>query len=224
MLRFIPSLTLTLVLIVLLPYSTDTLPLNPNQTTRLETDPPIPHTTAAVLSRWYRVRKAAHTEYTQIVIAIKHASPQQLEQLFWTVSDPSSPTYGRFLELSELSKFVAPSPVALNSVTSWLSRNGVDLTHSCAFSPLREFLSCQITVGTLHYTNMLLICLPNSPLVLSVLVNLMTAFCSLRSSRKAIHGRTVRVQKRREAARRDNKVPCSILSGLSGQTAYRLHR
>ena len=119
-----------------------------NQRVQLESNPQVSQLTAATLARWFVVRKASNTELTQIVIAIKQRSPERLEELFWSVSEPNSPLYGHFLQRGELAELVTPTQDSLYAVTSWLNRNGVDAAN-CSFTPLREFLSCEMTVGKL---------------------------------------------------------------------------
>ena len=124
------------------------LPAFSNKRTQLESSAQVSHLTAATLARWFEVRRTTSTELTQIVIAIKQSSPERLEELFWSVSEPSSPRYGQFLQQDELAEIVTPTPDSLDVVTSWLNKNGVD-TRNCSFTPLKEFLMCELTVGKL---------------------------------------------------------------------------
>ena len=118
-----------------------------NKREQLESDPLLSHETAATLTRWFKVRRAGEEELTQVVIAIKQRSSQKLEELFWSVSDPSSPTYGQFLQQDDLSELVSPTQGSISKVTSWLERNGVNFKGSCTFTPLRDFLLCELSVG-----------------------------------------------------------------------------
>ena len=136
-----------ILLLLLLCNVCDSIPLVFNKREQLESDPLMSHETAATLTRWFKVRRAGEEELTQVVIAIKHRSSQRLEELFWSVSDPSSPTYGQFLQQDELSELVSPTQRSVSMVTSWLERNGVNFKDSCTFSPLRDFLLCELSVG-----------------------------------------------------------------------------
>ena len=136
-----------ILLLLLLCNVCDSIPLVFNKREQLESDPLMSHETAATLTRWFKVRRAGEEELTQVVIAIKHRSSQRLEELFWSVSDPSSPTYGQFLQQDELSELVSPTQSSVSMVTSWLERNGVNFKDSCTFSPLRDFLLCELSVG-----------------------------------------------------------------------------
>ena len=138
----------TVLLLLLLCHVCACIPMVFNKREQLESDPPVSHETAATLTRWFKVRRAGEEELTQVVVAIKQRSSQRLEDLFWSVSDPSSPTYGQFLQQDELSELVSPAQSSISMVTSWLKRNGVNLEDSCTFTPLRDFLLCELNVGT----------------------------------------------------------------------------
>ncbi|KAI6657630.1 Tripeptidyl-peptidase 1-like [Oopsacas minuta] len=138
--------SLLTLLILLLCNTSLSLPVVSNRREQLESNPLIAHLTASTLTRWFEIRKAERIELTQIVIAIKHRSPRELEQLFWSVSDPSSSIYGQFLRQDELVELVSPTHASIYMVTSWLQRYGVNVNNSCSFTPLREFLLCELTV------------------------------------------------------------------------------
>ena len=137
----------TLLLLLLL-HSNLCLSLPVNSRVQLESNPQVSHLTSATLAGWFEVRKAGSSELTQILIAIKQSSPERLEELFWSVSDPTSPLYGQFLQQDDLIQLVTPTLESLAAVTSWLFRNGIN-ADNCSFTPLKEFLSCELTVGEL---------------------------------------------------------------------------
>lgn len=43
---------------------------------------------------------------------------------FWAVSEPTSPSYGRFLTPAQVAALVAPSPASQQTILQWLEAHG----------------------------------------------------------------------------------------------------
>ena len=55
-------------------------------------------------------RHAEKSDITTLVLALKQRNTEQLTRIFWSVSDPHSLEYGKFLSLEEVTRLVEPHP------------------------------------------------------------------------------------------------------------------
>ena len=92
---------------------------------------------------WKRLNRASGDQMTSVTFALKQRDPEQLERLFWQISDPSSADYGKYLTLQELALVVAPTDETVFVVRSWLHANGID-TSKCTVPVTQDFLTCKI--------------------------------------------------------------------------------
>lgn len=74
---------------------------------------------------WTKVSPALSTDKLSLKIALKQQHADALEQAVLSVSTPGSPDYGKHLSRDELRRFVAPSTLSVDSVTSWLAAYGI---------------------------------------------------------------------------------------------------
>ncbi|XP_063692648.1 tripeptidyl-peptidase 1-like [Bolinopsis microptera] len=93
---------------------------------------------------WDFVGHALKSDLTTLVLALKQRNTDDLTQLFWSVSDPLSARYGKFLSLEEVKEIVQPHPQDIKDIMVWLHHYNVD---SCSLIETRDFLKCRVTVG-----------------------------------------------------------------------------
>jgi len=61
----------------------------------------------------------------RVTIALKQRNLDKLNAIFWSVSDPASPSYGKYLTNDEVTELVSASPETLKTVISWLQQNEI---------------------------------------------------------------------------------------------------
>jgi hypothetical protein len=95
---------------------------------------------SASLRHWHASQRIAHDPILKFVFAIKMRNVDALEKVFWAVSDPSSPQYGKFLSAQEVSGLVAPAPADVEAVLAFIRQDAVsiDVTDS------GDFVTCEL--------------------------------------------------------------------------------
>jgi hypothetical protein len=73
---------------------------------------------------WKKLGKVSVDEPLHLTFALKQQNLDKLQKVFFAVSDPESPSYGKYLTGKEVNQLVAPSQETVNVVSSWLSQNG----------------------------------------------------------------------------------------------------
>jgi len=63
---------------------------------------------------------------TEIVVGLKLQRLDKLEAAFWEISNPRSPRYLSFMNLTTLADLIGPSPAAVNQAKAWLLTRGAD--------------------------------------------------------------------------------------------------
>ena len=97
------------------------------------------------LRRSERFDKSA--EQREFIVAIKQQNLEQLEALFWAVSDPSSPQYGQHVTIDQLTELIAPTNEAVASVTSFLSEHGAT---ELSLTMNRDFVRARASLAALE--------------------------------------------------------------------------
>jgi tripeptidyl-peptidase-1 len=78
-----------------------------------------------VPSGWKRLDNARSEQRVQLIFALKQNNVEKLEKIFWEVSDPAHPKYGKHLSLKQVADLVSPSQAVVNKVIAWLASHGV---------------------------------------------------------------------------------------------------
>ena len=89
-------------------------------------------------------------------IIVEGGGGAELERLFWSVSDPSSPAYGDFLTGAEVVSLVTPCEVELRALYSSLSAHGIDraavVSHGDSFDVTTTVEAASSLFNTTFYT------------------------------------------------------------------------
>lgn len=91
-----------------------------------------------------KARVAAH-EKIRLTFAIRQNNIAELEEIFWSVSDPKSTNYGQYLDAESVEKLVRPSEESIHVVKTWLSDNYLDESRSCYATQNSDFIVCETT-------------------------------------------------------------------------------
>lgn len=97
-------------------------------------------------SEWLLTGNASPQDTVSLTVAVKQQNLAQLEQIFWEVSTPSSPQYGKFLTAAEVSALVMPSQESINSVVNWLTSYGVQ-HKSLEFTRSMDFIKFSVPIS-----------------------------------------------------------------------------
>jgi len=90
-------------------------------------------------NRWEKVGKPNPETPLEFDLVLKTPNAQELENLFWAVSDPNSDQYGQHLSLEEIAERFSPSRETIASVKSWLTANGAEVTSIAATGDFVSF-------------------------------------------------------------------------------------
>ncbi|PRP81270.1 hypothetical protein PROFUN_04505 [Planoprotostelium fungivorum] len=74
---------------------------------------------------WTEAATPSPSEHIRWTIHLKQNNLEQLEKLFWAVSDPDNKKYGHYLTVKQLQDLVTPSPSSFEMVEAWLDRHGI---------------------------------------------------------------------------------------------------
>uniref|UniRef100_A0A6Q2YVF0 Peptidase S53 domain-containing protein n=1 Tax=Esox lucius TaxID=8010 RepID=A0A6Q2YVF0_ESOLU len=91
---------------------------------------------------WAHMGRVRPTEEIELTFALRQQNLDRLEDLLLLVSDPSSPQYGKYLTLEEVTALVRPSQLTQKVVRQWLQSNGVS---NCQTVLTQDFLQCSMT-------------------------------------------------------------------------------
>jgi tripeptidyl-peptidase-1 len=83
----------------------------------------------------------------RLVVALKHRNPDALEKLFWSVSDPTSADYGKYLSLGELSALVGPDAAVFDKLAGWAKGCGGESVSVKQLTPGGEYVEITATAG-----------------------------------------------------------------------------
>ena len=65
-------------------------------------------------------------EHVEVVAHLKHTNLELLKETFWSVSDPSSANYGKFLSVGDVKEMIGTQEEEIESVKDWLVSLGGD--------------------------------------------------------------------------------------------------
>ena len=89
----------------------------------------------------------AFVKLTQLANYSKHSNVGELERVFWAVSMPDSPSYGKHMSLAEINEIVAPSAAAVDAVTEWLAAGHIEPS-TCSWTASSSFVHCVVPLMT----------------------------------------------------------------------------
>mmetsp|Transcript_16727 Transcript_16727/g.26327 ORF Transcript_16727/g.26327 Transcript_16727/m.26327 type:complete len:691 (-) Transcript_16727:171-2243(-) len=84
------------------------------------------HSRAAAAGQWEDAGRAPADRALELVVGLRLRNADALERLFYEVSDPSGPRYGRHPSLRELRELTAPAPEAVALVRAFLAGHGIE--------------------------------------------------------------------------------------------------
>eukprot|EP00026_Physarum_polycephalum_P006877 Phypoly_transcript_06930.p1 GENE.Phypoly_transcript_06930~~Phypoly_transcript_06930.p1 ORF type:complete len:539 (+),score=108.07 Phypoly_transcript_06930:58-1674(+) len=100
-------------------------------------------THASESEEWDVIGEASLESQLQFIVAIKQQNVKELNDIFWQVSDPQSPNYGKYLSHEEVSQLVVPKGESIEAVINWLTSNGIE---SYEFTSSSDMLRVYTTV------------------------------------------------------------------------------
>ena len=74
---------------------------------------------------WRKLDAAQPDTAITFTVALRQRNLDRLETLFWDVSNPDHPSYGRHLSLGQLGELISPPEEAFQRVQTWLSSAGI---------------------------------------------------------------------------------------------------
>jgi len=83
------------------------------------------HKRTAVPPQWSVIGRAHPKQMLHVKFALQQQNLDVLESKFWSVSDPSSPDYGKFMSISEINQMVYPAQSDVVRVLQWILSAGV---------------------------------------------------------------------------------------------------
>lgn len=69
---------------------------------------------------WAKIDRAKSTAKISFHVELKQRNLQQMEELFWSVSDPKSDIFRKYLTKEEITSMISPSGDDIESVSTWL--------------------------------------------------------------------------------------------------------
>jgi len=94
---------------------------------------------------WERLERVESHKVIELSFALKQENLQQFEELFWKVSDPDSPFYGKYLSADEITDMIAPSYETITLIEKWLASHGV---FDCDLVANRDYMNCRMSCKT----------------------------------------------------------------------------
>ncbi|XP_046853613.1 tripeptidyl-peptidase 1-like [Xenia sp. Carnegie-2017] len=93
---------------------------------------------------WQQMQRVHFLEPIFLAFAVRQQNIARLEEIFWSVSNPKSKSYGRYLNFEAVNELVKPSKESLRIVKEWLSFGGVE-TRSCNWTWNSDYVICKVT-------------------------------------------------------------------------------
>ena len=93
---------------------------------------------------WKLTQRVFPHERVRLIFAIKQQNIAKLEEIFWSVSDPKSKVYGRYLDFKAVNDLVKPTKESIHVVKSWLQEGGVWSRH-CNETRNMDYIVCETT-------------------------------------------------------------------------------
>ena len=108
------------------------------------------HFTAPKVARqpwWPSSHPVNHSQVLRVVLALKRRNMDQLDALFWSISDPNSEGYGNRMSVEAVRALISPGAQAIRAVTTWLQQHGVG---EVSVSAHEDYITIGATVGQLE--------------------------------------------------------------------------
>lgn len=94
---------------------------------------------------WILKERVTPYEKIRLTFAIKQNNMAELEEIFWSVSDPKSKNYGQYMDTESVQKLVRPSEESIHVVKTWLSEIYLGDSGSCYATQNSDFIVCETT-------------------------------------------------------------------------------
>lgn len=98
-------------------------------------------------SGWSIVARAQPNHEQHVLIALKQRNLELLRSVATVVSDPTHPSYGKYMSLPEINDLVAPDASSVNVVIDWLRGAGF---YDISLTDSRDFVRATVKVGDLQ--------------------------------------------------------------------------
>ncbi|KAI0329366.1 subtilisin-like protein [Cubamyces sp. BRFM 1775] len=105
--------------------------------------PPTHEARSAIPSGFVDAGPASSNTMLKLRFALAQLTPDAIVNALYSVSDPKSAQYGRYLSKSEVEQLVAPKPDAVSAVNAWLQENGFT---GSPLSPAGDWVGFEIPV------------------------------------------------------------------------------
>eukprot|EP00475_Leptophrys_vorax_P001463 TRINITY_DN107_c0_g2_i1.p1 TRINITY_DN107_c0_g2~~TRINITY_DN107_c0_g2_i1.p1 ORF type:complete len:551 (-),score=161.18 TRINITY_DN107_c0_g2_i1:47-1699(-) len=100
---------------------------------------------AVRLNGWEKVKAASSEELVRMVFPVKQSNLSVVESMFWEVSSPGSPMYGKFLSFDEIGE-LTKNEIGTQSTLAYLQSIGVD-KDAIKVNPHGTFVSAHVPIG-----------------------------------------------------------------------------
>ncbi len=117
------------------------IPFSKNERVFLETDHDVKQWKS---EGWKLTQRVFSGDRVRLAFAIKQQNIAKLEKIFWSVSDPKSKVYGRYLNFKAVSDLVKPTEESIRVVKSWLKEGGVE-SRNCNETRNSDYIICETT-------------------------------------------------------------------------------
>lgn len=84
-----------------------------------------------------------------MTIALYRNNMDQMEKIFWEVSDPQSSKYGEHLNHEEMRALITPGAEALTQVKAWLARHGISKVETGVHEDSMKFQATRAQISSL---------------------------------------------------------------------------
>jgi len=90
---------------------------------------------------WKMLDRVEPHKTLELSFALKQENIEQLEELFWEVSDPDSRIYGKYLTTDQITEMIAPSFETYSLIDKWLKNEGVV---DCDLVANKDYMNCRM--------------------------------------------------------------------------------
>jgi len=99
---------------------------------------------SSVPAEWTVGARAPADATLEFTVALKQQNLDELDRLFWDLSDPNSVNYGKYLTSEQVRALTAATPDAVSSTLTFLADGG------CKCQDLKDALACEGSVASLE--------------------------------------------------------------------------
>ena len=97
---------------------------------------------------WRKLERVGKNTILELSFALKQENLAEFEELFWQVSDPDSPMYGKYLTTDQITEMIAPRYHTRLVVENWLRFHGVT---DCQLVANQDYVNCRMTRQSAEY-------------------------------------------------------------------------